>query len=130
MKPTARAITAAPPTRREAGLPDAGLVFCSFNNTYKISPETFALWMRILQRCPGSVLWLLEDTPQAQNRLQAAAQAQGVAAANRARHGQSKAERTKQKLDAERDARRLDRHLRHGVGLSRSGRRPSGGCFG
>ena len=47
-------------TRSAAGLPEAGPVFCSFNNSYKISPETFQCWMKILQRAPGSVLWLLE----------------------------------------------------------------------
>lgn len=75
-----RAVSSRKYGRTDCQLPPQGLVFCCFNNTYKISPETFALWMRILQRCPGSVLWLLEDTPLAQNRLQAAAQAQGVAA--------------------------------------------------
>ena len=36
-------------------------MFCCFNNTYKITPEIFAIWMRLLQRNRGSVLWLLED---------------------------------------------------------------------
>lgn len=46
------------PTRAEAGLPTDGFVFCCFNNAAKITPGTFAGWMRILTRVPGSVLWL------------------------------------------------------------------------
>jgi predicted O-linked N-acetylglucosamine transferase (SPINDLY family) len=45
-------------TRAELGLPEAGVVYCSFNNAYKINPQMFDVWMRILQRVPGSVLWL------------------------------------------------------------------------
>jgi predicted O-linked N-acetylglucosamine transferase (SPINDLY family) len=55
-----RAIAARTPTRAECGLPDRGFVFCSFNNSYKITPQMFSLWMRLLQAIPGSVLWLLE----------------------------------------------------------------------
>jgi predicted O-linked N-acetylglucosamine transferase (SPINDLY family) len=40
--------------RREAGLPAAGMVFCSFNAPYKISPTVFDVWMRILRRVPAS----------------------------------------------------------------------------
>jgi predicted O-linked N-acetylglucosamine transferase (SPINDLY family) len=45
-------------TRPELGLPEVGVVYCSFNNAYKINPQMFDVWMRILQRVPGSVLWL------------------------------------------------------------------------
>jgi predicted O-linked N-acetylglucosamine transferase (SPINDLY family) len=45
-------------TRAELGLPEVGVVYCSFNNAYKINPQMFDVWMRILQRVPGSVLWL------------------------------------------------------------------------
>ena len=47
-------------TRREAGLPDQGFVFCCFNNNYKITAPVFDLWMRLLQAVQGSVLWLFE----------------------------------------------------------------------
>lgn len=40
------------------GLPKSGLVFCSFNQAYKIEPIMFHSWMRILQKVPESVLWL------------------------------------------------------------------------
>jgi len=48
-------------TREDMGLPASGFVFCCFNNSYKILPETFDSWMRILKAVDGSVLWLLAD---------------------------------------------------------------------
>jgi protein O-GlcNAc transferase len=60
-------------TRQELGLPSDGFVYCCFNNNYKIMPDTFARWMRILQQVPGSVLWLLEDNAQAATNLRAEA---------------------------------------------------------
>ena len=45
-------------TRNECGLPESAMVFCSFNHPYKIDPGVFAAWMEILQKVPGSVLWL------------------------------------------------------------------------
>ena len=58
-----RAIAERAPTRKECGLPETGVVFCCFNNTHKLTPEFFDVWMRLLDRSPGSVLWLLETTP-------------------------------------------------------------------
>ena len=57
------------PTRASCGLPENAFVFCSFNNNYKYTPEMFDTWMRILQRVPNSVLWLLADNPWAQESL-------------------------------------------------------------
>jgi protein O-GlcNAc transferase len=73
-----REIAARAPTRAEAGLPEAGFVFCCFNNNYKILPEVFGLWMRVLRQVPGSVLWLLQDNPAAVRNLREAARAAGV----------------------------------------------------
>jgi protein O-GlcNAc transferase len=56
-------------SRTEAGLPEAGFVFCCFNNAYKITPDVFDLWMRVLRQCEGSVLWLLEDNTTAATNL-------------------------------------------------------------
>jgi predicted O-linked N-acetylglucosamine transferase (SPINDLY family) len=53
------------PTRAEAGLPAEGFVFCSFNNHWKIIAPVFDVWMRLLKAVPGSVLWLLTDTADA-----------------------------------------------------------------
>lgn len=44
--------------RKNYGLPSDGFVFCSFNNSYKIEPRGFSVWMRILKQVPNSVLWL------------------------------------------------------------------------
>jgi predicted O-linked N-acetylglucosamine transferase (SPINDLY family) len=65
-------------TREELGLPKSGFVFCCFNNNYKIVPETFDSWMRVLQAVDGSVLWLLEDNETARANLCGEAQARGV----------------------------------------------------
>jgi predicted O-linked N-acetylglucosamine transferase (SPINDLY family) len=64
--------------RVECGLPETGFVFCCFNNSYKILPETFNCWMRILKRVEGSVMWLLENNPSAASHLRSAAGSLGV----------------------------------------------------
>ena len=66
------------PTRAEAFLPQSGFVFCCFNASFKITPEIFDIWMRLLRETPGSVLWLLENSEAARN-LKREAQARGVA---------------------------------------------------
>ncbi|MGQ0502418.1 MAG: O-linked N-acetylglucosamine transferase, SPINDLY family protein [Panacagrimonas sp.] len=50
-------IAQAAPSREQEDLPDTGFVFCSFNHPDKLEPGVFDLWMRILHRTPGSVLW-------------------------------------------------------------------------
>ena len=50
---------ASAPSKSELGLPEDAFVFCSFNQTYKINPETFEAWAQILGAVPRSVLWLL-----------------------------------------------------------------------
>jgi protein O-GlcNAc transferase len=66
------------PTRAECNLPEAGFVFCCFNNTYKIAPEIFAVWMKLLRAVEGSVLWLLETNPTATQNLRNEAKARGI----------------------------------------------------
>jgi len=73
-----RPIAERTPSRTEAGLPDSGFVFCTFNNLYKITPEMFALWMRLLVRIENSVLWLSQANPTAIRNLRREAEAQGV----------------------------------------------------
>lgn len=75
-----RVIAERGPTRAEAGLPETGVVFCCFNNTYKITPAVFAIWMRLLAAVPGSVLWLYATTAAAERNLRAEAARRGVAA--------------------------------------------------
>jgi predicted O-linked N-acetylglucosamine transferase (SPINDLY family) len=66
------------PTRDEAGLPETGFVFASFNNSYKFSPELFDIWMRLLRAVDGSVLWLSSVNAAAARNLKREAQARGV----------------------------------------------------
>lgn len=67
----------AAPSREQSGLPADGFVFCCFNNSYKIEPRAFAIWMRLLRQVPGSVLWLLHGSDIERN-LRSAAATQGV----------------------------------------------------
>jgi predicted O-linked N-acetylglucosamine transferase (SPINDLY family) len=70
---------AEPPSRAALALPEAGFVFASFNNTYKIGPAVFDAWRRILAGTPGSVLWLLGAGDGAfAGRLRAAAADAGI----------------------------------------------------
>ncbi len=66
------------PTRAECGLPEQGVVFCCFNNSYKLNPRSVSRAFAVLQAVPGSVLWLLSGPGKADARLRAAAQAAGV----------------------------------------------------
>ncbi len=75
-----REISPHTPSRAECDLPEAGFVFCCFNNNYKITPEVFGMWMRLLHAVPGSVLWLLEGNRFAPGNLRREAQVRGIAA--------------------------------------------------
>ena len=69
------------PSRAEAGLPPDGFVFCSFNRASKLLPETFDIWMRLLNKVEHSVLWLADPgRPVAIQNLRREAEARGVAA--------------------------------------------------
>jgi len=68
----------ATPTRAECGLPDEGVVFCSFNHDYKISPHVFGVWMNLLRQVPGSVLWLMSRNDLSHRNLRAHASAHGI----------------------------------------------------
>jgi predicted O-linked N-acetylglucosamine transferase (SPINDLY family) len=59
-------------------LPDEGFIFCSFNNSYKINPEVFSSWCRILQRIEGSVLWLYERHKGLAENLRKEAKIRGI----------------------------------------------------
>ncbi|MGZ8257910.1 MAG: O-linked N-acetylglucosamine transferase, SPINDLY family protein, partial [Methylotenera sp.] len=68
------------PTLRQAcDLPDNTFVFCCFNQTFKITPDVFAVWMRVLKSIPNSVLWLLDCNIWAKQNLIREASIQGVA---------------------------------------------------
>ena len=66
------------PTKKDCGLPENSFVFCSFSHVYKISPQIFATWMRLLQQVSNSVLWLTTGDETSQTNLQLAAERVGV----------------------------------------------------
>lgn len=65
-------------TRADFGLPDQGVVFCSFNNNYKITPDVFCSWIKIVIKVEGSVLWLFVRNKTAIRNLQNEAEKQGI----------------------------------------------------
>ncbi|CAN4269201.1 Spy Predicted O-linked N-acetylglucosamine transferase, SPINDLY family [Methylophilaceae bacterium] len=65
-------------TREEVGLPENAFVFCCFNNIYKITPNTFYSWMRILNEVNDSVLLLLDANETATKNLKNEATARGI----------------------------------------------------
>jgi predicted O-linked N-acetylglucosamine transferase (SPINDLY family) len=67
------------PSRTDAGLPAQGFVFCNFNQAYKLTPATFAGWMRILACVDGSVLWLLDEVAPFAENIARHAREHGVA---------------------------------------------------
>jgi predicted O-linked N-acetylglucosamine transferase (SPINDLY family) len=67
-----------PVRRDQAGLPQGGFVFANFNQLYKLTPDIFAIWMRVLKACEGSVLWLLRDNDTAVANLWREAERHGV----------------------------------------------------
>ena len=73
------AISERTPSRAECGLPDSGIVFCSFSHDYKVSPPVFDVWMRLLAQVPGSVLWLVSRGETTQRNLRREAEARGIA---------------------------------------------------
>jgi len=66
------------PSRESCQLPKDGFVFCSFNQTFKILPEVFDIWMHLLKARPNSVLWLLESNAVAKENLIREASARGI----------------------------------------------------
>jgi predicted O-linked N-acetylglucosamine transferase (SPINDLY family)/predicted SAM-dependent methyltransferase len=66
------------PTRAECGLPETGAVFCAFSHDYKVHPRLFEVWMNILRRTPGSVLWLVSRNAFSQQNLRREAAARGI----------------------------------------------------
>ncbi len=75
---THRKIADTLPTREACGLPERGFVFCCFNANYKITPQVFDVWMRLLQRTPDSVLWLFEANQSVKGNLRQEAEHRGV----------------------------------------------------
>jgi len=75
-----KTISDKPFSRAELGLPENSFVFCCFNNNFKITPNLFDIWMRLLLAVPGSVLWLLEGNKTVARNLRLEAKTRGVSA--------------------------------------------------
>ncbi len=73
-----RPISDTPMTRAGCGLPENAFVFCSFNNSFKITPAEFDVWMRLLRQTEPSVLWLLRTNRWAEANLKREAAKRGV----------------------------------------------------
>jgi protein O-GlcNAc transferase len=71
-------VAAQTPSRAELGLPSSGFVFCSFNQDHKINPRIFDVWMRILARVDGSVLWLMMRNEATRDNLRKEAEKRGI----------------------------------------------------
>ena len=65
-------------TRHELGLPKNGFIYCCFNYSYKILPETFDCWMKILRASEESVLFLYAENSFVEENLKNYAEAAGV----------------------------------------------------
>jgi protein O-GlcNAc transferase len=81
------------PSRMQAGLPEHGFVFCSFNNSAKVTPLMFDIWMRLLRQIEGSVLWLSGGDVRALHNLREEARKRGISTdrlifASREQHSQ------------------------------------------
>tara|TARA_Y100001934_G_scaffold281906_1_gene393347 strand:- start:1787 stop:3718 length:1932 start_codon:yes stop_codon:yes gene_type:complete len=74
----AQPISDAPISRKSQNLPDDAIVFCSFNQGFKITPDVFDAWCEIMADTKDSVLWLLEKNPLAQFNLRKEAQTRGI----------------------------------------------------
>ncbi len=74
-----RIIDDKPVTRADFGLPDDAFVFCCFNASHKFTRFTFDRWMEIMRGTENSVLWLLDYSPETNQRLREQAEARGVA---------------------------------------------------
>ena len=75
---TQRRVADLTPSRPDCGLPEEGFVFCCFNNSYKLTPRFFDLWMRLLAAVPGSVLWLFDANSQVKSNLEKEAMQRGI----------------------------------------------------
>ena len=65
-------------SKKELGLPEDSFVFCAINNTYKITPEVFNIWIKLLEKVEKSVLWLLEINESSKNNLIKEANTRGI----------------------------------------------------
>tara|TARA_B110000196_G_C21069838_1_gene626903 strand:- start:223 stop:1296 length:1074 start_codon:yes stop_codon:yes gene_type:complete len=73
-----REVPVAHSTRVDEGLPDNEFVFCCFSKNCKITPREFDIWIRLLNRVEGSVLWLTQSNQWSEANLKKEAKARGL----------------------------------------------------
>jgi len=78
VNPSHRVMAEPLPRRADFGVPESAFVFCCFNNNYKVTPEYFDVWMRLLSKVEDSVLWLARDNAAAEANLRKEAARRGV----------------------------------------------------
>ncbi|KAL4717648.1 hypothetical protein ACJJTC_000797 [Scirpophaga incertulas] len=66
-------------SRKHYGLPSNAIIFCNFNQLYKVDPSAMKMWLKILQLVPNSILWLLSFPPEGEPYLMKYAQSSGIA---------------------------------------------------
>ncbi len=71
-------VPVAPPPRAVLGLPEHGVVYACFNNTFKLNNVTLARFAAVLRAVPHSVLWLLDAGAPVNARLRAILATAGV----------------------------------------------------
>ncbi len=67
-------------TRAQYGIPDDAVVYCNFNQLYKIDPVTLEMWLNILKAVPNSYLWLLRFPAVGETNIKKTAYRMGLAA--------------------------------------------------
>lgn len=65
-------------SRQELGLPEDAVIYCSLNASWKITPEDFGRWLRILSAVPAAILWIYAETEACAGALRAAAVREGL----------------------------------------------------
>jgi predicted O-linked N-acetylglucosamine transferase (SPINDLY family) len=64
--------------RKEYGIPAEAFVFCCFSTSYKIEPNTFAVWMEIMNEVPESLLWVSRVSDDHSERMRKEAEKLGM----------------------------------------------------
>ena len=65
-------------SRTDVGIPEKAFVMAALGNSYKITPHMFSAWMRILQRIPEALLWLIDDNEEGTRNLRQEALKLGI----------------------------------------------------
>ncbi len=73
-----RSIGPATPRRADCGLPQEAVVLAALHGGYKLGPEIFGVWMRLLTSVPAAVLWLNAGDGVLEENLRREAAARGV----------------------------------------------------